>query len=72
MRHRAKTGTVCTRTRYGYGVCGYGYGVKNPDPRCTRDEPYAWVGEGSGVAVDCAAGITEQRLVGSMTAWGIG
>jgi len=40
VRHRAKTGTVCTRTRYGYGVCGYGYGVKNPDPRYTRAEPY--------------------------------
>jgi hypothetical protein len=39
VRHRANTGTVCTRTRYGYGVCGYGYGVENPDPRYTRDEP---------------------------------
>ena len=39
MRHHAKTGTVCTLTRYGYGVCGYGYGVKNPDLWCTCDEP---------------------------------
>ena len=41
VRHHTKTGTVCTHTRYGYGVCGYGYGVKNPDPRCTCDEPYS-------------------------------
>ena len=49
-------GTICTtgfvknRTRnprkpypwlYRYGFCGYGYGVGNPDPRYTRDEPYS-------------------------------
>ena len=40
VRHRANTGTVCTRTCYGYGVCGYGYSVENPDPWYTRDIPY--------------------------------
>ena len=40
VRHRANTGTVCTHTHYGYGVCGYGCGVENPDPRYTRAEPY--------------------------------
>jgi len=37
----------CTRNpripypcHYRYGVCGYGYGVGNPDLRYTRAEPY--------------------------------
>ena len=32
VRHHAEMGTICTRTHYGYGV-------KNPDLRCTHDEP---------------------------------
>ena len=36
---RANYGTVCTRTCYGYSVCGYGYSVGNPDPRYTRAKP---------------------------------
>ena len=31
--------TVCTLTREGYGVCGYGYGVPNLYPGYTPDEP---------------------------------
>ena len=33
-------GFVCTRTRYGYGVRGYGCGLGNLYPRYTRAEPY--------------------------------
>ena len=43
VRHRANNGTVCTHTCYGYGVCRYGYSVKNADPRYTRAEPYLCV-----------------------------
>jgi hypothetical protein len=37
--HRKNYGAVCTPTRYGYGVRGYGYGVANADPRYTRETP---------------------------------
>ena len=32
--------TTRTPRKYRYGVCGYGYGVENPDLRYTRAEPY--------------------------------
>ena len=38
--YRRNYGSVCTRTRGGYGFGGYGYGVGNPDPRVTRAKPY--------------------------------
>ena len=37
--HRRNYGSVCTRTRHGYGFCGYGYGVGKSYPRYTRAEP---------------------------------
>jgi len=40
VRHRGNYDMVCTRTCYGYGVCGYGHGMGNPNPRYTHDEPY--------------------------------
>lgn len=33
-------GSVCTRTRGGCGVGGYGYGVEFPTRGVTRAEPY--------------------------------
>lgn len=39
QQYRACTGTVCTRTRYGCGVHGCGYGVGVADPYRTRAEP---------------------------------
>ena len=39
VSYRENYGMVCTCTRYGYGVCGYRCGVKNPDPRYTHAEP---------------------------------
>ena len=39
VRYREYYGTVCTRTRNGYGVCGCGYGVRKADPRYTRIKP---------------------------------
>ena len=48
MKHRAKMGTVCTLTHYGYGVCGYGYGVGNPDLQYTCEKPYHHLHSGFG------------------------
>ena len=39
VAHREIYGSVCTRTRHGYGVRGYGCGVGKPDPRVTRIKP---------------------------------
>jgi hypothetical protein len=38
-RNLCVTGTVYTHNRAGYGLPGHGYGVGNPDPRVTCDEP---------------------------------
>lgn len=43
IANRVNNGSVITRTRYGYGVRGYGHGVRKPDPRYTRAEPYGGV-----------------------------
>jgi hypothetical protein len=37
--NRGVDGSVCTRTRDGYGVGGYGYGVSFPTRGVTRAEP---------------------------------
>ena len=39
-RHHVNYGMVCTHTCYGYSVCGYGYGVGNPNPWYTCEKPY--------------------------------
>jgi hypothetical protein len=40
VAHREIYGSVCTRTRHGYGVRRYGCGVGKPDLRVTRIKPY--------------------------------
>ena len=37
---RVQLRVMQTRTREGYGVCGYGYGVGSEHPRVTRTTPY--------------------------------
>jgi hypothetical protein len=39
VKNRENYGSVYTRTRGGYGLGGYGYGVRKADLRVTRAEP---------------------------------
>ena len=40
VAHYENYGSVCTHTRRGYGVCGYGWGLGFSNPRVTHAKPY--------------------------------